>query len=208
MSEGVRALGDIAALTTMKAGPEMTPREFLRAHPGKGFTCLQNGMQRMLEHAAEMGVPQGTFPTLEAKAAEQYRKGEPLCDSPIERSMLAGLLTARWGGFLTLPPAVHAGLDYSEMLPRGDVVIVPQMAFVRYRFDFGVVMEIGGVKRIACVECDGQKYHQDAERERQRAAYLKSWGVPLFKSTGAELHEDAVEASSLIVAAICGWAAS
>lgn len=177
----------------------------LKAHPGKAFTVMELGLRSLQMRANTMGLGAERWPTIKSKAIEEFRKGEPLCESPIERSMLAALITGQWSGFATIPPRIHSALDKEEMLPAGDVVIVPQMAFLRYRMDFGIVVEAKGRPQIVCVECDGHDFHQDFRKEALRVNYLKSWGIPVFKFTGSELHEDALAAAHRVILAICQW---
>jgi hypothetical protein len=199
----VRHVGDAlgSALRNVADGPP-------HLAPGKGLTNLDLGMQRVVQHAIDMGVQGDGLSAVERRVREQFAKGSALCESPIERSMLAGLLTAYWHGFDALPPLVHnSSRDADEHLPLGELVIVPQMAFVRYRLDFGVIAMKDGHRRVVAVECDGAAFHADALKERNKVAYLKSWDVPVFKFSGALLHEDAIAAADVVVNAIARWKA-
>lgn len=176
----------------------------LKSNPGKGVTNLGFGMERLTRHALTLGVPEAGLDAVQQQAKDQYAKGELLCESPIERSMLAALLTGNWDGFDTIAPIVHdSSRDALEMLPAWDLVIVPQMAFLKFRLDFGVIAKWDGRRHIVAVECDGAAFHQDAVRERYRVAYLKSWDVPVFKFSGTLLHEDAIAAADVVIGAIC-----
>lgn len=187
--------------TSLELGGEDT----LKRHPGKGLTVLHLGMERLRRRARTMELRESVCNDVEALAYSEYVKGEPLCESPIERAMLAALITGEWSGFGTIPPRVHNALDKTEMLPEGDVVIVPQMAFLRYRLDFGVVLEIKGRKQVVAIECDGADFHTDYEREVSRVNYLKGWGIPVFKFRGAELHDDALQSAHRAIVSICMW---
>jgi len=177
----------------------------VKAHPGKAVTVLDLGLKTLRVRANTMNLSDDRWESVRAKAFEEYLKGETLCESPIERSMLAALITGQWSGFGTIPPRVHSALDKEEMFPKGDVVIVPQMAFLRYRMDFGVIIEAKGHPQIVCVECDGHQFHQDFRKEALRVNYFKSWGIPVFKFTGSELHEDAIASAHRMILAICQW---
>jgi hypothetical protein len=180
----------------------------LRMHPGKGATNLDLGMDRLRHYAADLGVPADGIEAIEAKAREQFAKGSRLCESPIERSMLAALVTGYWRGFNALPPTVHDGSkDSSETLQPGELIIVPQMAFVKFRLDFGIVAERDGRRQIVAVECDGAAFHGDAAKEQFRVNYLKSWNVPVFKFSGKLLHEDAIAAADVVINAMSQWRA-
>lgn len=184
---------------------EMGGDNSLKSHPGKALTVLQLGMEKLRGRANTMGIPSESWSSIEDKAYNEYMKGEPLCESPIERSMLAALITGAWSGFGTIPPRVHNGMDKEEMLPKGDVLIVPQMAFLRYRLDFAVVLEVSGRQQIVAVECDGADFHNDYKREKLRVDYLKSWGIPVFKFKGSEIHAEPIAAAHKAILSICMW---
>lgn len=178
----------------------------LKEHPGKGLTVLQLGMDVLTRRARTMELRQDVTDAVCQEAYDQYFKGEALCESPIERNMLAALLTAQWSGFETIPPRVHAALDKEEMLPDGDIVIVPQMAFLRYRLDFGLAIRVPGRPiQIVAVECDGADFHTEYRREVARINYLKTWGVPVFKFTGKEIHADAIDAARKVAFGVSQW---
>jgi len=204
----MRKLADVSIAAAQNRLPDLSTRERIGMHPGKGHTVLDFGLSRLEERAAMLGLHTTAYPGIEAKARAEFAKGTPLCESPIERAMLAALITGPWAGFSTLPAVVHNASNKDEMLPPGDVVIVPQMAFLRYRLDFGVVVEVGNARRIVCVECDGADWHRDYAKETKRVAYLKSWDIPVFKFTGSELHEDAIAAADMVIAGICQWKAN
>lgn len=162
----------------------------LSQNAGKAGTVFHLTEEMLHQRAARLGVTPEGMAAIDGKAAEQFNKGMPLCESPIERMVLAALINADWHTFLTIPPLVHdAKNDVS--LPAGDIIIVPQMAFLRFRIDFGLVVDIEGHRRIIAIECDGADYHADAAKERARNLYLSSWDIPVFHLTGADIHRDA-----------------
>lgn len=181
----------------------------LRSRVGKGGTTLDFGMDRLREQAAALGMNSEGVEYIERRAREQFERGVPLLESPIERSMLAALLTGRWLGCETIPPIVHnAATGVLETLPAGDVIIIPQLAFVKFRLDFGIVVEKDGRRQIIDVECDGAEFHRDAAKDHFRSAYLQSWNIPTFRFKGSEIHEDAIAAADEVIAAICMWRAN
>lgn len=184
-----------------------TDKEVLRTHPGKGMSNLKFGMSRLLGHADDLGVKDpDALAAIEARARAEFVKGASLCESPIERNMLAALITGQWSGFNALPPIVHdTRKEAGEMFPTADVVIVPQLAFVRYRLDFGIVVIKNRKLQIVCVECDGAAFHTDPIKENERTAYLNSWDIPVFKIKGADLYEDAVREADRVIYGICDW---
>jgi hypothetical protein len=182
-------------------------REVLRTHPGKGISNIRFGMSRVLGRAQDLGLSVEAQEGIDAAVRANYAKGEALCDSPIERNMLAALLTGDWGDFNALPPVVHnCKKEAGEFLPNAPVVIVPQLPFVRYRMDFGVVVVKDRRMQIVCIECDGAAYHQDSIKENERTAYLNSWDVPVFKVTGSDLYGDAINEADRIITGIAQWA--
>jgi hypothetical protein len=186
-----------------------TDKEIIRTHPGKGQSNISFGMARVTGRAKDRGHSDQSIAVIEDAVHDNFAKGAALCESPIERNMLAALLTGDWGDFDALPPIVHnCARGSGEVLPVAPVVIVPQMPFVRYRLDFGVVVVKDRRLQIVCVECDGAAYHQDAQKENDRTAYLRSWDVPVFKVKGADLYADAVNEADRVINGIVVWAFS
>lgn len=185
-----------------------TDQEVLRTHPGKGFSNLKFGMSRLYGYAEALGVPPEGYEAVAQKAQDEFIKGSELCDSPIERSMLAALLTGHWAGFNALPPVVHdTRKTTGENLPQAEVVIIPQLAFVRYRLDFGIVVVKDRKQVIIDVECDGAAYHLDPIADLERMQYLKSWNIPVFRAKGSDLYEDAIREADRIIYGITDWKA-
>lgn len=206
MSTGLRQVGDALNSAFQEMG---YADESLRATAGKGKTTLDLGMYRLRDQAVSMGMNADGADYVERRARAQYDKAVSFTESPIERAMIAALLTGRWLGFETIPPIVHNATKGSiELLPLGDVIIVPQLAFVRYRLDFGIVVEKDGRRQVVAVECDGAAFHADAVKDRFRDAYLDSWGVPTFRATGSSLDKDPIGAADEIIGSICRWRAS
>lgn len=181
----------------------------LKDRVGKGKTTLDFGMPRLRDQAYAMGMNNEGVAYVERRVHEQYAKALQMTESPIERAMIAALLTGRWAGCETIPPIVHdARRDSTELLQLGDVIIVPQMAFLKFRLDFGILVEKNGRRQIVDVEVDGAAFHQDAAKDRFRSAYLNSWDIPTFRFKGSAIHEDAIAAADEVIAAICMWKAS
>lgn len=201
----IQSVGGALRQALHSASLELGGEDTLKRHPGKALTVLQLGMETLRKRARTMELAESSWADIEARAYEEFKKGEGLCESPIERSMLAALVTGCWSGFGTIPPRVHNGMDKEEMLPKGDVIIVPQMAFLRYRLDFAVIIEVAGRQQIIAIECDGADFHTDYRRELLRVNYLKSWGIPVFKFTGSELHAEPLAAAHRAIVSICQW---
>jgi hypothetical protein len=43
-------------------------------------------------------------------------------------------------------------------------------------------------------------------KERQRAAYIESWGIPVFKFTGKDVYADAIAEADRVTAWAFQWA--
>lgn len=196
-----KVLGDVTA-SLIHGVNDKTDVEYLRGHPGKAMTQLNLLAPNYLKRAHSLGIDGDQAIKL---AYAQYVKGCSLCESPIERSMLAALIMGRWPCLTSIPPLVHNSSDKNEMFPGGDIVIIPQMAFLRYRFDFGIVFEFEGTTEILCVECDGKEYHKDADKMRERNAYMVSWGIPTLRFTGSYLNTNAAGAVEIVVTQATKW---
>lgn len=194
-----RALGDITADLALTKDQV---KDNLRKLAGKSMTALQMGFVSFHHRAAALGIPETEMAAVEELAYLHLSRGCTACESPIEKTMLAAMLTYHWGHeFLSLPPLIHLPKE-EDFLPRGDLVIVPQFAFAKYRVDFLIVAELNGRKEFVAVECDGEEFHQDAMRDRTRDAYFQSWGIPVVRVTGSLISGTPDRAVALVEAAI------
>lgn len=203
-------IGDVVASTLHDlAFSKDSDREYLRAHPGKALSTLTDGMPRLLGRAEALGYRPEIIEGIEAAARAQYVKGSKLCESPIERAMLAGLITGDWGDIGAVPPLVHdASKTGDDALPHAPVVIVPQLAFVRFRLDLGLVIVKQRKLQIVGVECDGKDFHRDDLKDHRRGTYLRSWDIPIFRLSGSQIHDDPINAADRIIVSIHDWWAS
>jgi hypothetical protein len=203
----MRHAGDVVASVLHEVATiGATDKEVLRTHPGKGLTNLELGLPRILDHAANRGVGKEGRELIEAKVRQEFTKGAEMCESPIERNMLAALLTAAWVGLDVFPPLVHDHRKQNhELLPAVPVVIIPQLAFVRYRLDFGIAIIKDRRLQLVAIECDGAAYHRDFDIENERVGYMRSWDIPVFKAKGTDLYEDAIREADRVVHGICEW---
>ena len=206
-----RKSGEINAVTIGNAAEVLlhnistAGQDGLRGHPGRGPTILQWGMHRLLAHAQEIGIVDDCSAELEETAAAQFRKVQPLCESPIESDLLAALLTGNWAFSQCKAPLAHDAKNYDEPFPTADVVIVPQMALLRYRLDLGIVIDRGAGKAIVGVECDGAAYHHDRALDATRDRYFRALGVPVIRVRGAEIFAEPTAMADLVIAAIEEW---
>lgn len=208
---GLRHVSDALGSATHDYAQQTNSKMDLRTHPGKGWTAFELGLPRLQHHAADLGLSPDGIKYVERVAREQFAKAIPILESPIERTMFGALITGRWAAFESVPPRVHdSRRDAAELLPVGDVIIVPQMAFIKYRLDFGLVLERNEHRQIVAVECDGVEFHrnENAARDRIRNGYLGSWNIPTFRLKGSEIYEDAIRYADELIAELCHWKAS
>jgi len=111
------------------------------------------------------------------------------CESPIERALLAGIVTVASRGGI---PAVFKlrDKDINLTVAAGTPMIIwPQYHVCAHRTDF--MIEFGRVK--AVVECDGHDYHErtkkQAERDRGLDRAFQREGFRVFRFTGSEIWE-------------------
>lgn len=135
-----------------------------------------------------------------AKIAIQL--GNELCESPIERTLLPGLVCADYGAVTEEPARMHD--PRREMMPEGPLVIIPQFAFARARMDFAIVARFKGRMQFFCIECDGREYHAGS-RDIIRDGYFASWGIPTVRLKGAEIYEDPLAAAQRATGMVFSW---
>lgn len=178
----------------------------LTGHPGRSIDIFKHGLPRLEAHASATGAE---WDWLRRAVGAQFDKGTPLCESPIERNMLAALLTGGWPSCPALGPEpfpmVHNAKDYSEAFPRHPVVIVPQMALLRYRVDLGIVAQrYDGAVMTFGIECDGKAFHQDTAKDRERDAYFGAIGLKLMRVSGRVANEAPIAIADAIINKIDG----
>lgn len=143
-----------------------------------------------------------------AKARAAIARAYIHCESPIEKRILPALVFAYYGEqFATFPAEVHCPKD-CESPPQGDVVIVPQFAFVKHRLDFAIIGEFSGHRKIVGVECDGREYHPDPKIDAVRDRYLRGFGIDVLRFTGAEIQHDPLPLAAKAASILVEWRAS
>lgn len=156
-------------------------RDYLRNHPGYAFDLLDSD-----------------------DARNEFERGSVLCESPIEREMLAALLSADWSFFNVLPPRVWNIEDRDAVRPRSDVIIIPQMRVARYRLDFAISFPRAPLAAVVAVECDGRDFH-DAAADRERDIQLGHLGIVTKRFSGSEIRQDARACAGKVTALIADW---
>lgn len=57
------------------------------------------------------------------------------------------------------------------------------------------------------VECDGEEWHQDKERDRRRDEYMQKRGFKVFRFTGSEIFIDRIACAEKVMQHIIPWPA-
>jgi very-short-patch-repair endonuclease len=114
------------------------------------------------------------------------------CESPIERVMLAAMIS-RWESACSFMPA-----DKVFLVPHaGEYIVSPQFPAGRYRVDFAIFdLSEEGKPKLIVVECDGHDYHErtkeQATRDRRRDRFFTQRGIRFLRFTGSEIWADPI----------------
>jgi len=166
-------------------------------------TAFQTGLavEMLARRVAAFGMSPAMSDNAVSIGQEFIEAALEWCETPIEKRLLPWLVFADYGDtILSIPASVHSPKRQITM-PEGDVVIVPQFAFAKYRMDFAVVTRVQGVTRIVCVECDGADTHKQ-EHDGPRDEYLAAWNIPTVRATGKEIHNNPISAVGRITDAV------
>lgn len=190
------SLGNSLTKALYELSARKESQDYIRNHPGDTYDIVRSVHARIAKHPHFEGKAddQELVRLLEA----QFEKASPLCESPIERNILAGLITANW--FFCPKPFVPV-FDTKDMaggIPHAPVVILPQFPIARYRLDFALLVRTESGGRILGIECDGRDFHfapEDAVRDRN----LASCGVLTVRIKGSDLFRSPTEQADRIV---------
>jgi len=122
-----------------------------------------------------------------------------LCESPIERLFMAGLLHPAWLKEFDITrreimnPPTHL-IAHANPPPLFGLYIYPQIIIGDYRVDFYLVNVNYDEQRSLIVECDGHDFHEktkdQAKRDKARDRYLVGQGHRIIRFTGSEIFSD------------------
>jgi len=171
----------------------------LSSHPGYARDVLSNGMARVLSHQSVQRYGATDSHMFKEAVHAAYWRAQGLCESPIERHLLAALVTGHWPQNDQPILPVHS-LASGAPFPDAEVVLVPQFPIARYRLDFALLIRRG--PRPSCIlaiECDGADFH-DASRDRERDRQLYRMGVLTARVSGAVLHADPIHYADRVIA--------
>ena len=123
------------------------------------------------------------------------------CQSPIEKTMVAGLAVQIHKSF-DLEFEFRTTCDHPAVIgywPSRLMVLAAQVLFGKYRADIiiGQLFKHGLQYPWALViECDGHEYHErtkaQAARDRRRDRWMLERGLTVVRFTGSEIHNDPV----------------
>ncbi len=131
-----------------------------------------------------------------------------VCESPIEAKLLPALVFANYGdAFASFPAQLHIPKDELPP-PRGDLIVIPQFAFIRSRLDFAVIAEAEGQRKFVAIECDGAEFHKDATKDRMRDDYLIAFGFDIFRFSGRQIQADPLSLAAKVGMHLADWRAS
>jgi very-short-patch-repair endonuclease len=139
--------------------------------------------------------------------AFQYGAGAAVCDSPIEKILLAQLLHPQWARELDtvasvlLPPSKLVA--HAVAPPIAGIWIWPQIIIDTYRVDFIIGYQSGSVYSEVIVECDGHDFHErtklQAFRDKRRDRALVAKGYRVLRFTGSEIFNRSEEVVGEII---------
>lgn len=145
---------------------------------------------------------------------QQYKDMELLCESPIERMLLAALIYA-----LNHESSheVHAysrpfKVQKQPFAPFEGIFFCPQGRVGAFRSDFLfriVGTRVNGelIDKWLAVECDGHDFHErtkeQARRDRSRDREMTALGVTVMRFTGQEIHRSAEDCAWEVESVIC-----
>lgn len=190
-------LGD-AALSALSGGDKSQDARFI------ADICRDVCLRR----AAMLAISDDYANDRIGKARDRLFQHIDACESPIEKRLLPALVFANYGdGFFTFPAEMHFP-KVDDAPPKGDIVVIPQFAFIRYRFDFGIIAEAETQRKIVAVECDGEEWHKDAMKDHRRDAYLAGFGIDMFRFRGKDIQADPLALASKVAMHLANWRAS
>lgn len=130
---------------------------------------------------------------------EQYASLQDLCESPIERLLLAALYAEH--PIQQFDTIFMGNCEPDEKHARDEAIYVYQQAKVgRYRCDF-LIFDVSTPREVKeprwmVVECDGHNFHEktkdQAKRDKARDRYFQGRGYRVLRFTGSEIWNDPI----------------
>ena len=162
---------------------------------GSSFNCMRRFLADV-DPASEVHVAIDLVPEpLRERALSQVKRGEHLCESPIERKLFPWLVCQAYSCFRQLPTVLLPGK--SEQLESHTVAVVPQLKIGTRRADFALASRRGGPIRFVIVECDGAAFHANVHKDVARDADLMRYRnvLDVHPIAGKEIYKDVRKAA-------------
>jgi very-short-patch-repair endonuclease len=139
-----------------------------------------------LSYDRKLSILAKIFPFLE--------DGFQQCESPIEKIMLFGLMTAFATYFTGEWSEIDGHFTVGNEEGLGCVVLGQQVTLGQYRVDFLLgASDVRRTRHIA-IECDGHDFHErtaaQAERDRSRDRWMQAHGYIVLRFTGREIYRN------------------
>lgn len=197
----MQSIGNIGAKALYDWTHDKDSPDYLRNHPGNARDVLSSAYTRLKHHPKMAPLTIEEFKTAMVPVEKAYREAQKLCESPIERDMLAALMTGNWH---SLPNPFVPVLDPNNVgsVPDMPVFIIPQFSVLRYRLDFAITVKGACGPWIFAVECDGADFH-DAKKDMDRDVNLHRLGIRTHRVTGKDIHARVTEVADHIISLAC-----
>lgn len=177
--------------------------DFLRNHPGNAVEAFVSAGGRLRKHRRMAALSDEEFEIVLKRVWAEYQTAQALCESPIERAILAALMTANWH-FLDNPFVPVVDAKKKGKLPDMPIVIIPQFNVMNYRLDLAIAAKGKDRGFVWAVECDGKDYH-DAAADFERDVNLKALGIRTSRLSGSTIYRDPTAAADTIVDHLWFW---
>lgn len=171
---------------------------------GRFSTSMSFAMAGMSRRSIISGMSKESIDAISLRAAQYTSRLIAACESPIEREMAAPLVMANYEGFQSCPAIVHLP-KAEERFPAGDLIIIPQMAVLKFRLDFGIIGIHEREHLIVALECDGAEFHQDKMKDWKKTKYLESAGIRVVRASGEEISADPMAVAQKVAAVLIEW---
>lgn len=184
-------------------GHDKDDADYLRNHPGNSSEALNSAGARLRKHPKLVSLSDSEFALVMNEVRAEYKKSQALCESPIERTMLAALMTANWY-FVANPFVPVYDAAQKGRMPDMPVVIIPQFKVLNYRLDIAIAAKGKSRGMLFAVECDGAEFH-DAIADSERDLNLKTIGITTLRVSGSRVYKDPAAAADCIIDHIWFW---
>lgn len=142
---------------------------------------------KVMNHFASLGME------------KEYRQtvlsvGSEILQSPIERAVFAFLTLNDYGcgiGYRDTSTSFGCTSLPSNWWEKSKVLVCPQFPIGPYRLDFGLFIDLNGLKIAIDVECDGIDYHSSISSQKhdtRRDQFMEAQGFFVWRLAGADIN--------------------